>query len=106
MGQALAGLRLLDLSRQLPGQYCSMLPADLGMEVTIISAPGDGAMRGEGERPLLGAPIKLSASPPYGPDACPPNFSERTLKCGNLACPASCIAVWNIKACQDKLAMP
>ncbi len=37
----LAGLRLLDLSRQLPGPFCSTLLADLGMEVLTITAPGD-----------------------------------------------------------------
>jgi crotonobetainyl-CoA:carnitine CoA-transferase CaiB-like acyl-CoA transferase len=34
-------LRLLDLSRQLPGPFCSTLLADLGMDVLVIGAPND-----------------------------------------------------------------
>src|SRR5262245_43941633 len=37
----LTGLRMLDLSRQLPGPFCSTLLADLGMDVLTITAPGD-----------------------------------------------------------------
>ncbi len=37
----LEGLRLVDLSRQLPGPYCSMMLADLGMEVLTVAAPND-----------------------------------------------------------------
>lgn len=37
----LQGLRLLDLSRQLPGPFCSMLLADLGMDVVTVAAPND-----------------------------------------------------------------
>src|SRR5437867_9245397 len=40
-GTALGHLRLLDLSRQLPGPFCSTLLADLGMEVLVVAAPGD-----------------------------------------------------------------
>jgi crotonobetainyl-CoA:carnitine CoA-transferase CaiB-like acyl-CoA transferase len=38
---ALGHLRLLDLSRQLPGPFCSTLLADLGMDVLSVAAPGD-----------------------------------------------------------------
>lgn len=38
---ALSRFRLLDLSRQLPGPYCSMLLADLGMDVVSIVSPSD-----------------------------------------------------------------
>jgi crotonobetainyl-CoA:carnitine CoA-transferase CaiB-like acyl-CoA transferase len=38
---ALGGLRMLDLSRQLPGPFCSTLLADLGMDVLVVTAPGD-----------------------------------------------------------------
>ncbi len=38
---ALQNLRLLDLSRQLPGPFCSTLLADLGMDVLVVAAPGD-----------------------------------------------------------------
>jgi crotonobetainyl-CoA:carnitine CoA-transferase CaiB-like acyl-CoA transferase len=37
----LGKLRLLDLSRQLPGPFCSTLLADLGMDVLVIAAPKD-----------------------------------------------------------------
>jgi crotonobetainyl-CoA:carnitine CoA-transferase CaiB-like acyl-CoA transferase len=37
----LSRLRLLDLSRQLPGPFCSTLLADLGMDVLMLTAPGD-----------------------------------------------------------------
>ena len=32
---------MLDLSRQLPGPFCSMLLADLGMDVLAVYAPND-----------------------------------------------------------------
>src|SRR5262249_50215801 len=38
---ALAHLRILDLSRQLPGPFCSTLLADLGADVLMIAAPDD-----------------------------------------------------------------
>ena len=42
MAQAFAGLRVLDLSRLLPGPYCSLLFADLGAEVIKIEEPERG----------------------------------------------------------------
>src|SRR5579871_2027902 len=41
MPPPLAGLRVLDLSRQLPGPFCSTLLADLGADVLMVTAPGD-----------------------------------------------------------------
>ncbi len=41
MPAALSRLSMLDLSRQLPGPYCSMLLADLGMDVLTVCAPTD-----------------------------------------------------------------
>lgn len=38
----LTGLRMLDLSRLLPGPYCSLLLADLGMEVLKVEDPDQG----------------------------------------------------------------
>jgi len=42
---ALTGLKVLDLSRQAPGPYCSMLLADFGAEVLLVEPP-DGSTRG------------------------------------------------------------
>jgi crotonobetainyl-CoA:carnitine CoA-transferase CaiB-like acyl-CoA transferase len=41
MPSALSRFRMLDLSRQLPGPFCSMLLADLGMDVLAVLAPSD-----------------------------------------------------------------
>jgi len=41
MPTPLSTLRMLDLSRQLPGPFCSTLLADLGMDVLVITSPTD-----------------------------------------------------------------
>ncbi len=51
MPSALGRFRLLDLSRQLPGPFCSMLLGDLGMDVLAVYAPNDPMGMGI---PLLG----------------------------------------------------
>lgn len=40
--QPLTGLRVLDLSRLLPGPYCSLILADFGAEVIRVEPPGGG----------------------------------------------------------------
>ena len=55
MAKAFAGVRVLDLSRLLPGPYCSLLFADLGADVVKVEEPG----RGDYARttpPLVGEP--------------------------------------------------
>jgi len=41
MTTPLAGLKVLDLSRQLPGPFCSTLLADLGADVLMVANPQD-----------------------------------------------------------------
>ena len=42
MVQALAGFRVLDLSRILAGPFCAMTLGDLGAEVIKVERPGSG----------------------------------------------------------------
>ena len=43
---ALEGVKVLDLSRLVPGAFCTMLLGDLGAEVLKVEAPGLGELRG------------------------------------------------------------
>jgi crotonobetainyl-CoA:carnitine CoA-transferase CaiB-like acyl-CoA transferase len=51
--QALDGIRVLDLSRMLPGPYASMMLADLGAEVIKVEEPGAGDPTRH-SRPMIG----------------------------------------------------
>lgn len=42
MGLPVGEVRIIDLSTQLPGPYCSMLLSDLGAEVIKVERPGMG----------------------------------------------------------------
>lgn len=48
MGAALEHLRVLDLSENIAGQYCSRLLADFGAQVTLIEPPGGSVIRKQG----------------------------------------------------------
>lgn len=51
MAGPLAGMKVLDLSRLLPGPYCSMMLADLGADVLKVEDPKVGDyMRSWGRR--------------------------------------------------------
>jgi len=52
--QALAGIRILDLSRVLAGPYCSMLLADYGADVIKVEQPGRGDDTRQWGPPWLG----------------------------------------------------
>jgi crotonobetainyl-CoA:carnitine CoA-transferase CaiB-like acyl-CoA transferase len=41
MAPPIHNLKMLDLSRQLPGPFCSMMLADLGVDVLVVAAPSD-----------------------------------------------------------------
>lgn len=60
MTGALAGFRILDLSRVLAGPYCSMIFGDLGAEVIKIEAPG-----GSDETRHWGPPFQEGVSAYY-----------------------------------------
>src|SRR6516162_6472823 len=55
MAKAFAGVRVLDLSRLLPGPYCSLLFADLGADVVKVEEPGQGDYA-RTTPPLVGEP--------------------------------------------------
>jgi crotonobetainyl-CoA:carnitine CoA-transferase CaiB-like acyl-CoA transferase len=55
MTGAFAGIRVLDLSRLLPGPYCSLLFADLGADVIKVEEPGRGDYARQ-TAPLVGEP--------------------------------------------------
>ena len=67
MAGAFAGLRFLDLSRLLPGPYCSLLFADLGAEVIKVEEPGRGDYARR-DTALLGRVRRRRDLPPAQPE--------------------------------------
>ncbi|HKA19751.1 MAG TPA: CaiB/BaiF CoA-transferase family protein [Blastocatellia bacterium] len=67
MTSALEGIRVLDLSRMLPGPYCSMMLADLGAEVIKV------------EEPVVGDPTRRSP-PMVNGESAPFNQVNRNKK--------------------------
>lgn len=57
LNQALTGIRVLDLSRFIPGPFASLLLADLGAEVLKIEAPDGDEMQHLGPRDAHDQPI-------------------------------------------------
>ena len=51
--QFLAGIRVLDLSRLLPGPFLTMVLADLGADVVRVERPGGGLQVGAPERDVV-----------------------------------------------------
>ena len=41
MAPPIRNLKMLDLSRQLPGPFCSFMLADLGVDVLVVASPTD-----------------------------------------------------------------
>src|SRR5699024_873880 len=52
MSGALTGRKILDLSRELAGPYCTMILGDLGAEVIKVEAPGIGDETRKGGPPF------------------------------------------------------
>jgi crotonobetainyl-CoA:carnitine CoA-transferase CaiB-like acyl-CoA transferase len=48
MSAAFAGLRVIDLSESIAGQYCARLLADFGADVTLVEPPGGSVVRRTG----------------------------------------------------------
>jgi crotonobetainyl-CoA:carnitine CoA-transferase CaiB-like acyl-CoA transferase len=63
---ALEGVRILDLSRLIPGAFCTMLLGDLGAEVLKIEAPGIAEFMGSSRSLQEGKNLKQAAY--YAPD--------------------------------------
>ena len=62
MSGALSGLRVLDLSRLLPGGFCSLLLADFGADVIKVEDIGRRPATVAEARELLGAPKRDEVS--------------------------------------------
>ena len=60
MVMALAGIKVLDLSRLAPGPHCSMLLADFGADVTLVEAvPGSSAKLGGSGFSIINNPFLI-----------------------------------------------
>ena len=57
MGQALAGVKILDMSQYIPGPFASLMLADFGADVFKIEPPGGDEMQTLGPRDHDGGPV-------------------------------------------------
>ena len=71
MSLALSRFRMLDLSRQLPGPFCSLLLADLGMEQNGPGSCRETSSMRNRDRAKDMKPLRVAKVQPSGPAAAP-----------------------------------
>ena len=100
LDRPLAGIRVLDLSRLLPGPWCSQLLADLGADVIKVETPlaGDYARMAPAELGFGGVfeavnrgkrSIAVNYRLPRGPGGDPAPGARRPTSSSRRRCPAS-----------------
>jgi crotonobetainyl-CoA:carnitine CoA-transferase CaiB-like acyl-CoA transferase len=59
MGEALRGVKIVDLTRDPPGNYCTMILGDLGADITMIEEPGPPSGRRREQMKGCGPPPQM-----------------------------------------------